>query len=70
MDPTAAGAKAVVDERNAGLLRLHGAHLRPVGSVRQAGLASRFLFALLGGVVFGWISWVLWRARDVFQPPA
>jgi hypothetical protein len=32
--------------------------------------ASRFLFALLGGVVFGWITRVLWRARDVFQPPA
>lgn len=30
--------------------------------------ASRYLFALLGGVVFGWVAWVLWRARGVFQP--
>lgn len=32
--------------------------------------ASRFVFALLGGVVFGWITSVLWRAKDVFQPTA
>ena len=30
--------------------------------------ASRFVFALLGGVVFGWITSVLWRARAIFQP--
>lgn len=31
--------------------------------------ASRYLFAALGGAVFGWVASVLWRARDVFQPP-
>jgi hypothetical protein len=30
---------------------------------------SRYLFAILGGAVFGYVTWVLWRARDVFQPP-
>ncbi len=30
---------------------------------------SRYGFAGVGGVVFGWVSWVLWRARGVFQPP-
>ncbi len=31
--------------------------------------ASRWVFAALSGAVFGWITWVLWRARLRFQPP-
>jgi hypothetical protein len=30
---------------------------------------SRFVFAALSAVVFGWITWVLWSARGRFQPP-
>ncbi len=30
---------------------------------------SRYVFAAASGAVFGWITWVLWRARGVFQPP-
>ena len=29
----------------------------------------RWLFAIASGAVFGWITFVLWRARSVFQPP-
>ena len=30
--------------------------------------ASRWVFAALSGAVFGWITWVLWKARGHFQP--
>jgi hypothetical protein len=30
---------------------------------------SRYAFAAVGGAVFGCVTWVLWRAREVFQPP-
>lgn len=31
---------------------------------------SRYLLAAASGVVFGCVTWLLWRARDVFQPAA
>lgn len=31
---------------------------------------SRFAFALAAGALFAWVPWILWRARDVFQPPS
>lgn len=31
--------------------------------------ASRYVFAAIAGVVAGWITLVLWRARPHFQPP-
>ncbi len=39
-----------------------------VWNVLYTEAASRYVFALLGGAVFGWVAWVLWRARGVFQP--
>jgi hypothetical protein len=32
--------------------------------------ASRFVTALASAAVFGWITWLLWRARPLFQGPA
>ncbi len=30
---------------------------------------TRYLSAALLGASFGWVPWLLWRARDLFQPP-
>ncbi len=30
--------------------------------------SSRYVFAIANGAVFGWLPWLLWRARGVFQP--
>lgn len=32
--------------------------------------ASRYLSAALLGASFGWVPFLLWRARGVFQPPS
>jgi hypothetical protein len=30
---------------------------------------ARYLSAFLGVALFGWVPWLLWRGRGVFQPP-